>query len=131
MRAGAEAAGSLRLCWGQIIPCSVTRKGSGALLGTEHTPRASMGQRSSVVGPRDEGGEAAPAAPDWEHEATEGIPRRRDIRCTVEGCDEELTFSQVPQNEHTILTDEGQVGGEAADLRHYNGRSTGPYVLIL
>lgn len=49
----------------------------------------------------------------------------------MEGYDEELTLSQVPQNEHTILTDKGQVGGEAADLRHDNGRSTGPHVLVV
>lgn len=52
-------------------------------------------------------------------------------RYSVEGCDEELTLSQVPQNEHAILTDKGQGGGEATDLRHYNGRSTGPHVLAI
>lgn len=45
--------------------------------------------------------------------------------------DEELTLGQVPQNEHTVLTGKGQVGGGAADLRHCNGRCTGPHVLTV
>lgn len=84
LRAGAEAAEPLRLCWETHFPYRVTRKvmamllGLGELLGTEQALNEHMGKKAQWCILGMEKGKAGPAV-------LRGAPLRRPIGCSVEG----------------------------------------------